>query len=850
MNPRLLSAALVAVLSLLSAPSAAQVLTPSDGFRPPDASVATTSDGLSLEINPAGLGFVSRPELGYGFELASENLRGVANEAHSFFLAGGTGWLGAGVAAQWLQKPSLGGDLQTYRKFTFGAAAAFSRLAFGVGLNHFGSSTDERLDGLMGFDLGLQFRASRWLGVGLLLRDANGPFVRDDRSVPTRLDGSVALRFWGGRLVVEQAASTNFRDRYVRLIPRLTVEPIHGLRLFAASDFLLARVGDMFRWSWDYLTAGFEVSLGSIGAAYAVTLAEYPPTDGLQFSTLSAYHWVSPGKRAPLIPLSKRWIYINLDQSFAESPRSGLFQPKTRSFLSLARELERIASASDVDGVVINVARGLGYGQTWELRQLLESINRAGKTTIAVMPNSSLRAYYLASAASSVWHVPSSVVEPMGMRSTSMSLSEAFRKLGVEAQFVRIGDYKSAPEMYVSDEPTDANIAQREAYVDALWGTMLAQISGSRSKPVAELESLITKLHLPHEAQAAGLIDRVVYPDEVERLVRVEYGASLEAGYQERPPIDAQWPGGPEIAVVPIEGDIVQGDSTGSLPLIGRPTAGARSIQRTLEALRTNPRVRAVVVRIDTPGGSAVASDTIFRALRRVAATKPVIASMGDLATSGGYYVAAGADEIFVTPTTITGSIGIFSGKVNAGQLATRLGINTSAITRGNPPTFSDLFSPWTEQELADVSTGLTYLYQLFLAQVATTRPLTTEQIDAVARGRVWAGTDALAAKLADEQGGVVAAVRRAEELAGLDVGEAKVKLYTAGGSRVGLDVDLKVQAAKLLGLDQPGALEQLLNRDTMLTATIRETAFAWSIPLFYANGEALMLPETVVRLD
>lgn len=853
------SAALfVAVCSLWYSSASAQEVTPSDGIHLPDASIATVGDAQSLEVNPAGLGFMDKPELGYGFQLAAEDLRGVANEAQSYFLAAGLGWLGAGIGAQWLQKPDLGGRLQDYRKFTLGTGARFSGFGFGANFNFFGSSDDERLDGLMSADAGLQLRVSEYFGAGLMARDLNGAFVREDRSLPTRLEASVALRLWDGRLVLEQAAQTNVRDRYVILTPRLTIEPIYGVRAFGRAGFSFTRVGDVPGAHWDSLTAGLELSLGSIGVQYAAATQRFEPNSNPRYSAITAYHWISPGKKRPLVPATRRWIYVNMDRAISEEPVSGLFQTRTRSYLSVARELERLGTSDEVEGVVIGVGGAtLGYGQIWELRRLLRRLEENGKKTIAVVGSSSLRNYYLATAASEIWYSPTDVVGPQGLRSRFISIRGGLEKLGVEAQFVRIGDYKSTPEMFLRDEPSEENLEQRTAYIDAYWDEIIDGIAASRDKAPDEVRNLLAKTHLPDEAVEAGLVDRLVYPDEVESLIRKEHGdVSIEAGFPEREYADARWGRGPEIAVVAIEGNIVQGNS-GTNPLLNSTAAGSDSLAKTMEKLAKDPRVKAVVVRIDSPGGSAVASDLIYRSIRKVAAKKPVVASMGNIAASGGYYVAAAADEIYATPTTTTGSIGIFAGKANIARLAARIGLAQKAVERGRPASYTNVWEPWTEEELEDLSRSMNYMYRLFLTQAAHTRPLEAEEIDKVARGHVWAGRDARERKLVDELGGVTDAIHRAEALAGMERGDALYRQY-GGGSTLGMDIDLQASSetpvrdkvVEWLGLDRETSAHQLLDPTSIAGRLVGDLRRAWSIALLYAPGEALMLPEALPVFD
>lgn len=840
---------MVALLTFWPGLLVAQQVTPSDGIRLPDASIATQGDAASLEVNPAGLAFMRGAELGYGFELAAEDLRGVADEAQSYFLAGGLGFLGAGLSAQWLQKPNLGGDLQSYRKFTLGSGVALSRLGVGMGLNFFGSSDDERLDGLLGVDLGFQLRSSEHFGLGLVLRDVNAPFVREDLAVPARIELAAALRFWDGRLVLEQWAQTNLRDRYVTLTPRLSLEPIRGLRAFGRTEISLTRVGDVFDWSWDGLFAGLELSLGSIGAAYAAMTRRYEANEDPRFSGISAYHWISPGKKAPLVAPTKRWIWINLDVPISEEPVSGLFVRNTRGFLSIARELERLETAEDVDGVVFGVSEtGLGYAQLWELRNSVRRLHDSGKKTIAILGDSSLRQYYFASAADEVWYVPTDVFTPSGLRSRFLSVRGTLDKLDIEAQFVRIGEYKSTPEMLLYDEPTPQNVEQREEYVDALWAQIISDIATSRGKSEEEIRRLLTKTHLPDEAKKLGLVDELVYADEAERILRErDSNISLEAGYPESVYPEQRWGRGPEIAVVAVEGNIVKGEST-STPLLGDAVAGSDTLAKTLERLRTDPQVKAVVIRIDSAGGSAVASDLIYRSIRNVARHKPVIASMGNIAASGGYYVAAGADTIYATPNTTTGSIGIFAGKVNIARLAERIGIHTQSVERGRPTSFSDFYQPWSDEELEDIGTSLNYMYRLFLTQAAHTRPLSLEELDAVARGRIWTGRPAEQLKLVDKIGGLMAAIHRAEELAGLERGEAEYRQY-ASTSGFGLNLEDSVLAERL-GLDRRSTANELLNPSTMIGRFLRQTSQAWEVPLLYDAGEPLMLPFETVAVE
>ena len=234
-----------------------------------------------------------------------------------------------------------------------------------------------------------------------------------------------------------------------------------------------------------------------------------------------------------------------------------------------------------------------------------------------------------------------------------------------------------------------------------------------------------------------------------------------------------------------------------------------------------------------------MASDLIYRGIRRLSTKKPVIASMGNVAASGGYYVAAGADEIFATPNTLTGSIGIFSGKFSISELADFIGLNAQRIERGEKSGLFDIYEPWTEGERESVARSITYLYQLFLQQVARTRPLTAEQVDEVARGRIWAGEAARERKLVDRRGGLMDAINRAEELAKLEHGQAHYRTYPAPTGLLAMRPDAKVRQWMEERLS-PG--NQHAWAASAAGAFLRTWSEALMLPLVFKSEEPLMM--------
>jgi protease-4 len=306
----------------------------------------------------------------------------------------------------------------------------------------------------------------------------------------------------------------------------------------------------------------------------------------------------------------------------------------------------------------------------------------------------------------------------------------------------------------------------RDELYDSIYGSFVGAIAEGRKLGRDKVLELIDGgPYSAGDLEKSALVDAVATPRELDKLVHAEIGGGFRVGSapNRRP---ERW-SYPAIAVVHIEGDIVDGEST-DIPLIGRRLAGSETIAKAIAAARGDGNVKAIVLRIDSPGGSAVASEVISREVFATRGVKPIICSMGDVAASGGYFAAAGCDRIFAEPTTITGSIGIFYGKFDLSALLARLGITWTTFKRGQRSDMESYFRPFTDAERAFVKTRLRYFYGRFIKAVAQGRGLTEAQVDDVGRGHVWSGADALKQKLVDQHGGVGDAIRYAKKQAGM----------------------------------------------------------------------------------
>jgi len=390
-----------------------------------------------------------------------------------------------------------------------------------------------------------------------------------------------------------------------------------------------------------------------------------------------------------------------------------------------------------------------------------------------------------------------------GPSASSVFLGEALRKLGVEVDVARVGKYKSAPEQLTRDDMSDAEREMLDAYLDSVFPRFLETVAAGRKMPVDKLrEALDRGVLSAQQAKDAGLVDELLYPDELPDRLRALEGGSidLERSFPEPVTFPRRWGTRPKIAVIGIEGMITSGPS--SPGLFDGPTAGAQTITESLQKALADDSIAAVVLRIDTGGGSSLASDLIWRAVRKVRERKPVVVSMGELAASGGYYVAAAADEILAEPATITGSIGVFAVKPSFGPLLDKLGINPVTLKRGRSADLFSLSRPWTEAELEAVQRTVDESYQLFLDRVAQGRNLDKARVDELGRGRIWSGASAVELGLVDALGGLSEAIARAKSRAGLAGRETDVEVIGSKGELLQLS---------LLGSQERAALRKLL---------------------------------------
>lgn len=472
--------------------------------------------------------------------------------------------------------------------------------------------------------------------------------------------------------------------------------------------------------------------------------------------------------------------------------------------------LHRAAEDSRVAGLIARVQLPPApVGAIQELRAAIAAFGEAKPSLAWAETYPGTLSYYLASAFSEVWMQPSGSVGLIGFASNATFLRDALDKAGVEAQFVARGEYKSAANLFTEDGFTDAHREAVTRMLRSVQEQVWQGVAAARNVDRSTLDELADRAPLLREdAVTCGLVDRIGFRDEayerIAALIGVEERSPATGNSDAKPdeqpprislaryastgrprltPSAASLPGRrvtPTIAVVNVEGAIVNGRGGPQLLPVGPSSAGGDTIAAALREVAADDAVSAIVLRVDSPGGSVTASETIWREVARARECgKPVVASMGAIAASGGYYVSMGADAIVANPGTITGSIGVITGKLVVRDLKDRLGVGSDTVrTNANADAWS-IDTPFTPEQQVHREAEADLFYSDFVARAAEGRNLSAEAVDAVARGRVWTGADALERGLVDELGGFRTAVRRAKVLAGLDEdGEVRIVDY------------------------------------------------------------------------
>lgn len=484
------------------------------------------------------------------------------------------------------------------------------------------------------------------------------------------------------------------------------------------------------------------------------------------------------GGKKEVIVKENSILHITLNEALQDRPSEKIFENfsigslnKPLALNDVIENIEKAATDDGISGIFLDLsAIKAGMATVEEVRNALLNFKKSGKFIIAYGEVLSQTEYYLATAADKIYIHPTGLAELKGLHSEILFFKGTLDKLGLEPQVFRHGKFKSAVEPFIQDKLSDANREQVRTFLNSFWNHILEGIAKERKMQMSELQQIASNLQVTNAADAKQmkLVDELKYRDEVLEELKTKTEAeaidkihfvSME---RYRDVKSKKERGTDKIAVVYAEGDIVDGNGD-------EDEVGSVEFSKAIRKARLDERVKAVVLRVNSPGGSALASETIWREVALTKKAKPVIVSMGNLAASGGYYISCDADTIVAQPNTITGSIGVFGLFFNYRNLMNKIGVSVDTVKTAK---YADVMSPTrvvTAPESLVIQREIERIYDTFITRVANGRKLSKAQVDSIGQGRVWSGEDAKRIGLVDVLGGLDTAIAIAARKAKLD---------------------------------------------------------------------------------
>lgn len=521
------------------------------------------------------------------------------------------------------------------------------------------------------------------------------------------------------------------------------------------------------------------------------------------------------GERRPVVPEGATLV-LSLREGVPEKqpvriPLPFVGSSDTVTVLDTWRGLRKAASDSRIKAVILETGRiGAGWAKSQEIREGLQAFRKSGKPLVAIMRTPRSREYYLATAADRIYMSPEDLFDVKGLRAEVMYLKNALNKIGVAIEIEHRGKYKDAGDMFSETSMSPESREVIDSILDGVYSQMLTTFSEGRKKSVDEMRMLIDQgPYTARQAQGKGLIDALRYDDQVygELKDRLKQGELKKISFQDYVKTIGSDRGGKRIAFVVGEGAIARGQGEDAMGTDEGFTSGA--FIRMLQKVGSDSSIAGVILRVDSPGGDAVASDEMLREVRLLSKKKPTVISFSDTAASGGYYISMTGDPIVSYPNTVTGSVGVVYGKANLRGLYDKLGINKEILVRGENAAIDSDYTPLTPQARAKLREGIDEIYREFVSRVAEGRKKTWEEIAPLAEGRAWLGSQAKQNGLVDELGGIDKSLELLRKKAGMKADEG-LELVPYPPKRSILDQYLKSTAdqsvearlAKALGFD------------------------------------------------
>lgn len=735
-------------------------------------SVAGNSDSSAIVQNPANLAFLPAAELRWSGYFLGDTAE-VPTGGHAFGFAFPFGFLpiATGVRFDVVTPSSVSSeqmfDAQVqYQWLTWAIAAGNDFASVGVSFER-SFSNNVLAHGFGSWSAGVSLRPADYLGFSGVIKNLDAPTSQGGMSLGAEYVMASVVRPLGND-GLELGIETSYVDEGGGYwVPRATLDVgIPGLGRLRGDVAITDAAGQQGEAAWIASTAllvtgntregSGELSLGTrYGSGLGTESSERP------WENLNADVAIRGFKENYAADNMHYALRIRIEKT-----------PGVREHVALLRSLWAYAEKEDnLKAILLELraspASSLAHLQ--ELQDALLLLRQKGKKILCHLETSTGAGLVLCSEADRALISPSGGILYSGVKSQSYYVKDLLDKLGVKTDFVRIGKYKGAPETFAKREATDAALEAKVSLLQEVERELHGTIARGRSLDLETVRKTIAKGPFTSaEAKKANLVDGFAFDDMLPKAVDELAGETLQlekgAPAPTRP---SRFGPHKRIGLVYVEGDMVDGRSK-TFPFLGIRSVGSYTIAETLQELRRDPSVGAVVIRVESGGGSAVAADVIWREVQLTAAKKPVVISMGTAAASGAYYLSSAGTYIYANPLTITGSIGVFAGKVDLSGLLSKIGVNVETLRTGPHSDADGVFRPFTEQERRLLENKVEQFYALFVRRVADSRRMSQKDVDAAARGRVWTGRQALEHRLVDDIGGLRQALAKARVLANL----------------------------------------------------------------------------------
>jgi protease-4 len=771
--------ATLGVMGVASSSPADPAFSVSETLPVPGRNIASNDEASAVATNPANIPFLPDPELRWTFTYVGDDAP-LPIRGHAIDLAAPLWIFGTGLRVE-LFYPPTGAPAPFQRPYQWVRWGLGGRVEDWLGLGaSFGwsLSPSQALDAQFGVTAGFTLRPWEWVSFSGVVRDFNVPVSRDGLTQSDRAwESGLAFRPIVGRRDFEFGVEGRYYDQQDKgsLRTTLGVDIPYVGRLRGDLEWVDVDLVDP-----DFMaTAGLDINYGPFQGSGGAIFGDAIGLDATGFyagAAIRAY-------REPGIPLMKYVVRIDIDET-----------PGTRGHVALLRRLWRLADNPEIAGVLFVLydepSSSLAHAE--ELGDAIRTLRARGKKVACHMEDAKGRSLFVCSQADRIAMNPAGGLRFAGFSSRYFYFADTLGKLGVKSDFVRIGAHKLAAEQLTMSAGTDVAQRDHQELVDQYADVFLHDVGGGRKISKRKLRTIIDKgPYIAREAKEAGLVDALVYPDEMGRFVDELMGGRT-AVIKSLPLSNAprHWNRDDKLAIVYLAGDMVDGESQ-NIPIVNIRLAGSRTISAALRRVREDSSIKGVVFRIETGGGSSLAADVIHREAQLLAKKKPMIVSMGSSAASGGYYAAVNGAPIYANRTTLTGSIGIFYGKVDVSGLLGKLGVGSESFRSAPRADAESFFRPFTDDERDELGRKVKQFYDLFIGRVADGRRMNAGAVDALARGKVWTGAQAKEKNLVDRVAGLREAVEELRKQANLPLDTPIIELPEEDDSLLGFLLSL-----------------------------------------------------------